>query len=269
MAHLKAARTICNILWPCGFDTLDKFQRFCVTWLVTHDIMCWRTWVQETHFTPSEWFAPDDETEIDATIVCSRGLIHQMAEIKALITDIRKIGRRQSSGAEGASFSMRRARIEAALHRLRQDISTTRGSAYSELLEIAECKRLSALIYLYAGVEGAKPLAYPAAPHRGRGKYSGQACRPSHPSPSRCSSSASSACGTRTTGAWSWTNSSRWPSARPLASILEAKEIVQAVWLGRDGEQGWTLGGSHGAKGKTFEPSLKFRESEQYMHVHC
>ncbi|CAK7221353.1 hypothetical protein SEUCBS140593_004542 [Sporothrix eucalyptigena] len=232
--HLKAARAICRILWPQGFDTLDKFQRFCVTWLVTHDVMGWRISVQETLFEPSEWFATDDETEIDATIVCSRGLVHQVSEISALIVEMRKADMSSAAPETAANFRARRDRVEMTLHHLLQDISTERGSDRAELLEIAQCKRLCALIYLYAGVDGLKP---PTPTLQSLTSAVVRILEHLPPKPSMMFP-------LFIIGVFGvWAEDDRrmvldkftdMANTRPLASILKAKEVVQAVWLDRD-----------------------------------
>lgn len=231
IVHLRAARTICNILWPRGLDVVDKFQRFCTTWLVSHDIMSRRTWVQETLFKPSEWFVSDDETEIDATIVCSRGLVHQIAEIGALIADMR---RGPSSADETASLLERRDRIEMSLHSLKQRISLEDDSATSELRQIAECKRLSALIYLYAGVDGAGPSS-PAI--QASTATVVQILSKIEPKPSMIF--ALFVIGTM--GVWNEEDRrmvldkfTGMAKTRPLASIIKAKEAVEAAWLDKD-----------------------------------
>ncbi|CAG9957111.1 unnamed protein product [Clonostachys rosea f. rosea IK726] len=234
MAHLKAGRAICNILWPGGFNMFDKFQRFCVTWLVTHDVMGWRISEQETLFEPREWFATDDEIEIDATIVCSRGLVKQISEVSALIVDARKADMASADPEVVQSFRARRDRVERTLHHLRQQISTDRASDWAELLEIAECKRLCALIYLYAGVDGVKPLS-PTIQPLTAAVVRILARMPPKPTmifPLFI---------VGTFGAWAEDERrmildkfTEMANARPLASILKAKEVVQAVWLDRD-----------------------------------
>ncbi|KPM40823.1 hypothetical protein AK830_g5684 [Neonectria ditissima] len=154
IAHLKAARMLCSILWPKGHDVPDSFRRFCIMWFVSHEIMSRTAWIQETLFEPSEWFAGDDETEIDVMIGCSRGLIQQLSETSTLITDMRN---QPTCPSNSAAFMARRNRIEAALQRLGQRISTTKGSAPPELSDIAESKRLCALIYLYTCIDSATP----------------------------------------------------------------------------------------------------------------
>ncbi|KAM5341749.1 hypothetical protein ACJ41O_014780 [Fusarium nematophilum] len=169
MTHLRAARVLCSMVWPSrpGVRVPDKFRQFCIMWFVSHDIMSRTAWIQETLFDPSEWFASDDENEIDPMIACSRGLIQQVSAIGSLIMDLRSSGKKPDltvggqQDAEEASFKQRRNDIEDGLRALRQRISTgSDGSESGEvLLRVAEGKRLCALIYLYACIDNASPTS--------------------------------------------------------------------------------------------------------------
>lgn len=231
VAHLKAARMLCSVLWPKNHDTPDNFRKFCVMWFVSHEIMSRTAWIQETLFEPSEWFAGDDETEIDAMIGCSRGLIHQVSEIGSLIMEKRK-GMFNEENKD--SLLARRDRIEAALRRLGQRISTTAGSAPPELLEVAESKRLCALIYLYTCIDDALPST-PIIHTMTRRVMKILAKLPPKPSLTFPLFVVG------TLGVWNEHDRrlvldkfSCMINARPLASIVRASEIVQAVWLDRD-----------------------------------
>ncbi|RSL72607.1 hypothetical protein CEP53_001065 [Fusarium sp. AF-6] len=174
MTHLRAARVLCSMVWPRHPSVCepDKFRQFCIMWFVSHDIMSRTAWIQETLFDPGEWFASDDEAEIDPMIACSRGLIQQVSAIGTLIMDLRHSGKRKKKlrgaddgqGQEDAtdpSIKSRRDSIEDGLKDLRQRIST--GSDASEsndvLLQVAEGKRLCSLIYLYACIDNATPTS--------------------------------------------------------------------------------------------------------------
>ncbi|KAF5004131.1 hypothetical protein FDECE_9345 [Fusarium decemcellulare] len=164
ITHLKAARVLCSMAWPSkpGVFVPDKFRKFCITWFLAHEIMSRTAWIQDTLFDPSEWFASDDETEIDPMIACSRGLIQQVSAIGTLITDLRGSRERSSTrtGQEPA-FKRRRDSIEDGLKALEQRISTGSQDSDSDevLLQVAEGKRLCALIYLYACIDNATPTS--------------------------------------------------------------------------------------------------------------
>ena len=166
LTHLKAARVLCSMAWPknLGVNMSDKFRRFCIMWFVSHDIMSRTAWIQETLFDPTEWFASDDETEIDPMIACSRGLIHQVSAIGTLMMDLRRAKKKlplddNSLDDEDNLFQGRRNAIETALRDLRQELPTNYSDCGSaeELLRVAESKRLCALIYLYTCIDTALP----------------------------------------------------------------------------------------------------------------
>ncbi|KAI8675757.1 Zn(2)-C6 fungal-type domain-containing protein [Fusarium keratoplasticum] len=172
MTHLRAARVLCSMVWPRYPSVCepDKFRQFCIMWFVSHDIMSRTAWIQETLFDPGEWFASDDEAEIDPMIACSRGLIQQVSAIGTLIMDIRHSGKRKKrpraadDGQEDVtdlSIKPRRDSIEDSLKDLHQRISTGSDSSESNdvLLQVAEGKRLCSLIYLYACIDNATPTS--------------------------------------------------------------------------------------------------------------
>lgn len=168
IAHLRAARVLCGIAWPAGQDRSDSFRRFCLMWFVSHDVMSRTAWIQDTVFDPSEWFAGDDENEIDPITSCSRGLIQQVCNIGTLISDARA-GSMASESREPPSaslaefvrsepmFSARRDAIEASLKGLSQRVSSYHGRDPTEQVKVAESKRLCSLIYLYSCIDGATP----------------------------------------------------------------------------------------------------------------
>ncbi|KAM0418806.1 hypothetical protein ACHAPT_012247 [Fusarium lateritium] len=171
ITHLKAARVLCSMVWPGhpGVGGHNKFRQFCVMWFVSHDIMSRTAWIQDTLFDPSEWFASDDDTEIDPMIACSRGLIQQISAIGSLIMDLRQPGRKKNmpsrNNGQGEASEVplrsRRDSIEDDLKALHQRISTSSGYSDSNnvLLQVAEGKRLCALIYLYACIDNATPTS--------------------------------------------------------------------------------------------------------------
>ncbi|KAK7413780.1 hypothetical protein QQX98_007347 [Neonectria punicea] len=231
IAHLKAARMLCSILWPKGHDAPDSFRRFCIMWFVSHEIMSRTAWIQETLFEPSEWFAGDDETEIDVMIGCSRGLIQQLSETSTLITDIRN---QPATSSNISAFMIRRNRIEAALQRLGQRISTTKGSAPLELSDIAESKRLCALIYLYTCIDNATPSSPVIQTLTARVMLilTKLPPKPSLTFPLFV---------VGTLGVWNEDDRrlvldmlTSMIKARPLASIIRAEEVIREVWLDRD-----------------------------------
>ncbi|KAF7559129.1 hypothetical protein G7046_g5033 [Stylonectria norvegica] len=232
MAHLKAARMLCSFLWPKGHLATDNFGRFCIMWFVSHDIMSRTAWIGETLFEPREWFAGDDESEIDVVMGCSRGLIHQVSEISTLIMDKRK--QEDTSALERSLFTVRRDGIEAALQRLGQRISTTKASAPPELLKVAESKRLCALIYLYTCIDNATPSSptVQAMTARVMRLLTELPPKPSITFPLFV---------VGTMGVWNEDDRrlvldkfTEMIQARPLANIMRAKEVVKAVWLDRD-----------------------------------
>ena len=152
--HLSAARVLCHMVWGDRPATHDRFRRFVVMWFTSHDIMSRTAWVRKTLFDPSEWFAGDDEAEVDPIIACSRGVIQQVSAIGALIMESRS----PMSGEGAAALSARRDAIEGRLHSLHQRVSGA-GDGTGELLQVAESKRLCALIYLYACIDNATPAS--------------------------------------------------------------------------------------------------------------
>jgi hypothetical protein len=147
MTHLKAGRDLCAITLSTSARLDDDFRRFCVMYFVAHEVMSRTAYIQETIFEPSEWWAGDEDTEVDTMMGCSRGLMHQLSAISNLILDMRSIN--------DLDFSPRRNAIERALFSLRQDPPA--HSFSDELVSIAEMKRLSALIYLYTCIDHATP----------------------------------------------------------------------------------------------------------------
>lgn len=152
--HLSAARHLCQMVWPDRPAAPDRFRAFVIMWFASHDILSRTAWVRKTLFDPGEWFAGDDDTEIDPIVACSRGVIQQISAVGSLILDVRS-GHLRPDQAE-ATFKTRRNVIEEHLHSLRQRVSSGSDAA-DELLQVAESKRLCALIYLYACVDNATP----------------------------------------------------------------------------------------------------------------
>lgn len=153
--HLSAAKVLCHMVWPRRPATPDRLRTFIIMWFVSHDIMSRTAWVRKTLFNPSEWFAGDDETEIDPMIVCSRGLMQQVSAIGSLIM----LSRSESASLgqdEEAIFTTRRNAIEEGLQSLNQRVSKS-NDARDELLQVAESKRLCALIYFYVCIDNATP----------------------------------------------------------------------------------------------------------------
>lgn len=231
IAHLKAARMLCSLLWPCHSASSDSFRRFCVMWFVSHEMMSRTAWIQDNLFDPSEWFAGDDETEIDAMIGCSRGLVQQVSRIATLIMEKRK-GIYNDSGR--SALLERRNAIEDALHRLAQRVSTSADAPPTNLLEVAESKRICALIYLYTCIDDAKPSTpvIKTMTAQVMDLLSSLPPTPSLTFPLFV---------VGTLGVWSEDDRrivldkfSRMIEARPLASIVRAFDIVKAVWLDRD-----------------------------------
>ncbi|KAH7165220.1 fungal-specific transcription factor domain-containing protein [Dactylonectria macrodidyma] len=164
VAHLRAARVLCRIVWPTLQDRSNDFRRFCLMWFVSHDIMSRTAWIQDTLFEPSEWFAGDDETEIDPIISCSRGLIQQVSAVGALISDARAAAGGSCSSVSLAEvvqrnpiFRARRDAAELALQELQQRVTPCQDRDPTEQVKVAESKRLCSLIYLYSCLDGATP----------------------------------------------------------------------------------------------------------------
>ena len=157
--HLRAARTLCSIVWPSRPALPDRFRRFCVMWFVSHDIMSRTAWIRQTLFEPSEWFAGEDEREIDPIIACSRGVIQQVSAIGTLMEERRRKGSPLLVDNEDESERRRRNAIEGVLLSLEQRVAArNEGCASTDvLLQVAESKRLCALIYLYACIDHATP----------------------------------------------------------------------------------------------------------------
>ena len=231
IAHLRAARMLCSLLFTSCTSFSDSFRRFCVMWFVSHEIMSRTAWIQETLFEPSEWFAGDDESEIDAMIGCSRGLIQQISCIGALIMEKRK---GIYSDSASSILADRRNDIEDALHKLGQRLSTSHVATPTELLEVAESKRLCALIYLYTCIDDATPST-PIIKNltaRVMKILSRLPPKPSLTFPLFV---------VGTLGVWNEDDRrivldkfSKMVETRPLASIVRAADIVKAVWLDRD-----------------------------------
>ena len=157
--HLRAARTLCSMVWPSRPALPDRFRRFCVMWFVSHDIMSRTAWIRQTLFEPSEWFSGDDVTEIDPIIACSRGVIQQVSAIGSFIAERREKDSTLFADHEDGSQRRRRNAIEAVLLSLEQRVAARNHGCAStdELLQVAESKRLCALIYLYACIDYATP----------------------------------------------------------------------------------------------------------------
>lgn len=230
ISHLKAARVLCSLLWPRELQSTDRFRKFCVMWLVSHEMMSRTAWVEDTLFEPSEWFAGDDESEIDVMIGCSRGLVHQVSEIGKLIMQKRLDPRIASS----LSFLSQRDRIEHSLEGLGQCISKNAAATPTELLDVAESKRLCALIYLHTCIDGATP----ATP--GVQKNTATVMRLLRRLPPKPSLTFPLFV-VGTLGVWNEDDRrlvmdkfTQLIKARPLASITRAFEIVKEVWVDRD-----------------------------------
>lgn len=160
--HLRAARTLCSMVWPSRPALPDRFRRFCVMWFVSHDIMSRTAWIRQVLFEPSEWFAGDDEAEIDPIIACSRGVIQQVSAIGSLIVERREKDPPLFVGRKDGPARRHRNAIEGTLLSLNQRVAAQNDGCVStdELLQVAESKRLCALIYLYACID----LATPSSP---------------------------------------------------------------------------------------------------------
>lgn len=199
-------------------------------WFVSHEIMSRTAWIQDTLFDPREWFAGDDETEIDAMIGCSRGLIQQVSNVGTLIMEKRK-----GLYDNDPSFLLqRRNEIEDALHSLGQRLSISAASVPTDLLDVAESKRICALIYLYTCIDDAKP----STPIIKTMTYQVIAIVSRLP-PTPSLTFPLFVVGTL--GVWNEDDRrvvldkfSKMIEARPLASIVRAFDIVKAVWLDRD-----------------------------------
>ncbi|RDW67559.1 hypothetical protein BP6252_08955 [Coleophoma cylindrospora] len=95
-----------------------------------------------------EWDEDDNLDEIDTSMGCSRALMLSIRETAVLASKVSKIQQdRPLNRAEIATFSASRDTIERTIHGLRQTLPSCTNKP-SELLQIAEVKRLCALLYL-------------------------------------------------------------------------------------------------------------------------
>ena len=230
ITHLKAARTLCSLLWPTGLHINDRFRRFSVMWLVSHEMMSRTAWVEHTLFEPSEWFHGENEWEIDGMIGCSRGLIRQVSEIGELIMERRL----DALKTEIVPFQSRRDRIERTLQSLGQHIPSNATTTPPELQDIAESKRLCALIYFYTCIDDSKPCT-PIIQEHTAAVVKLLRRLPSKPSLTFPLFVVG------TLGVWNEDDRrivmdkfTDMIQERPLASIKRAFDIVKAVWLDRD-----------------------------------
>lgn len=166
-------------------------------------------------------------------IGCSRRLIRQVSEIGELIMQRRLDAR----NAQSLIFLSRRDRVENTLKDLGQQISPNTAAATAalpELQDIAESKRLCALIYLYTCIDDATP-ATPIIQETTAAVVKLLRRLPSRPSLTFPLFVVG------TLGVWNEDDRrlvmdkfTQLIEMRPLASITRAFEIVQAVWLDRD-----------------------------------
>ncbi|RDW74198.1 hypothetical protein BP5796_07640 [Coleophoma crateriformis] len=149
VTHLRGGLNLLDhISTSSTSSTYSMLQRFLRMYFVAHAIMS-RTALEDDPIEQSyEWDEDDNLDEIDTSMGCSRALMLSIRETAVLASKISKIQQdRPLNHAEIATFSASCDTIERTIHGLRQTLPSCTNKP-SELLQIAEVKRLCALLYL-------------------------------------------------------------------------------------------------------------------------
>ncbi|PGH00990.1 hypothetical protein AJ79_08054 [Helicocarpus griseus UAMH5409] len=148
--HLRGGLQLMALLpqQSCESQILKKFF---VLYFVAHDIMG-RTGVEDpstVERVDNSWLEDDDLEEIDVLMGCSRGLMTVINKISELATERSKIMKtRQLTSSESSTFNAARDDIEHTLQYLPQKLPPYAHHQSQYLAEVADLKRLAALLYL-------------------------------------------------------------------------------------------------------------------------
>ncbi|KAI0383530.1 fungal-specific transcription factor domain-containing protein [Hypomontagnella monticulosa] len=132
----------------------EALLSFAVTYFVSHDILAATGGtLTEAAERVTETCKLVDESTILALTGCSRDLLILISEINQMSSEIGQSHQKPLP----ATIQRRRDDIERSLHQLNQEIPDEFRSCQSEFSTVAEVKRLSAILYLYARIDGAGP----------------------------------------------------------------------------------------------------------------
>ncbi|KAH8688756.1 fungal-specific transcription factor domain-containing protein [Talaromyces proteolyticus] len=148
--HLRVGMQMTPQL-PSYSAQTESLKRFFNMYFVGHDIMsrtgrihCDDEWDEDipTH----NWLETDDLDEVDTTVGSSRRLMSLISNISSLT---RKRANSNSSRVDKDFFTSSCEEIETALETLQQILPSNSSAADNYILQIAEIKRLTALLYLH------------------------------------------------------------------------------------------------------------------------
>lgn len=127
---------------------------FAVTYFVSHDILAATGGkLTEAAERVTETCKLVDKSTVLALTGCSRDLLILISEINQMSSEIGRSHRKPLP----VRMQQRRDDVERRLHQLYQEVPEEFRSCKSEFSTVAEVKRLSAILYLYARIDGAGP----------------------------------------------------------------------------------------------------------------
>ncbi|EED14059.1 conserved hypothetical protein [Talaromyces stipitatus ATCC 10500] len=193
VTHLRGGLDMTKYL-PTGSAQMESLKRFFTMYFVAHDIMS-RTAPLDYEDEPEhEWLENDDLDEIDTTVGCSRRLMTLVSQTTKLARERRKVGDINNN------FIKRCEDVGFDLESLHQKLPALSTPSESFILQTAEIKRLSALLYFTESLgDLVIPSSLSSIAHSGQSSYHN--CSMSkcsiYPSPSSsflstCSASSSS-----------------------------------------------------------------------------
>ncbi|KAE8547968.1 hypothetical protein EYB25_009761 [Talaromyces marneffei] len=165
VTHLRGGLDMTQYL-PAGSAQMESLKRFFNMYFVAHDIMS-RTAPLDCDDEPvHEWLENDDLDEIDTTVGCSRRLMTLVSQTSSLARQRRKVKDMNSD------FIRRCEDVGMGLESLHQKLPALTSTTESFILQIAEIKRLSALLYFTENLgDLVSPSLLSSATHSSRASY--------------------------------------------------------------------------------------------------
>lgn len=216
VTHLRGGLDMTRYL-PTGSAQMESLKRFFNMYFVAHDIMTRTAPLDYDDEPEHEWLENDDLDEVDTTVGCSRRLMTLVSQTSSLARQRRKMEDRNSH------FIRKCEEVGMGLESLHQKLPALTSPTESFILQIAEIKRLSALLYFtenLGDLVSPSSLSSAAIAHGGQASYrtcSMPTCTV-YPSPSSSFSSASSTCSSSSTSSATSSSSSSSTSKNPIAT---------------------------------------------------
>ncbi|KAH8812538.1 fungal-specific transcription factor domain-containing protein [Xylogone sp. PMI_703] len=162
MTHLRSGMGVMHQL-DSNFTESQSLRKFCLMYFAAHHIMGHTTTVLNETDGQYSWLEDDCIEEIDPLMGCSRGLLDIINQISRVTSDITEIlSKRPLTGPEIVSFTSTRNEIERSLHTVHQIPPVDSDGKVSDstyLSQIAEVKRITALLYLHERITTILPPA--------------------------------------------------------------------------------------------------------------